>query len=450
MLRGRSRWLAALAVALALVGAAATPGSARAAKPNILLIVTDDQRAGMNVMPTTRHLFFDRGLDFPRGYVTTPDCCPSRASIFTGLFAHNHGITSNSSKNLPQSATLQRYLQDAGYKTAILGKYLNSWDLEDAPPYFDRWALVQPDSYVNPEFNIDGTVGPVPGYSTSIIGAQTVKLLRAFDHQDSQPWFLYVAPVAPHRPAIAAPRYASAPLPRWRSNPAVLEADRSDKPPWIRNRTVHLSGMQRERAKMLRTLMSVDDMVGKVFRVLGNLHERRDTLAIFLSDNGYAWGEHGTRGKWRAYTESIHVPMAMRWPGHIEPGSVHKGIATNVDLAPTIMDAAGLAAGSPMDGVSLLRPGSRNRLFTEFWGNLARGRPDWAQVQTRRATYIEYYNDARTRTIFREFYRLDRDPWELRNLLHDRDSSTKPDLTRWKALLRRYADCAGSTCPGAG
>ena len=208
--------------------------------------------------------------------------------------------------------------------------------------------------------------------------------------------------------------------------------------------------MQRERAKMLRTLMSVDDMVGKVFRVLGNLHERRDTLAIFLSDNGYAWGEHGTRGKWRAYTESIHVPMAMRWPGHIEPGSVHKGIATNVDLAPTIMDAAGLAAGSPMDGVSLLRPGSRNRLFTEFWGNLARGRPDWAQVQTRRATYIEYYNDARTRTIFREFYRLDRDPWELRNLLHDRDSSTKPDLTRWKALLRRYADCAGSTCPGAG
>jgi len=160
--------------------------------------------------------------------VTTPNCCPSRASIFTGLFAHNHGIRSNGTADLPQSVTVQRYLHDAGYKTAILGKYLNTWPLAKAPPYFDRWALVRPDSYVNADFNIDGTVAPVSGYSTDVIGSRTVKLLRAFDRQDDKPWFLYVAPVAPHRPATPAPQYAAAPVPPWLPSPAVLEADRSD------------------------------------------------------------------------------------------------------------------------------------------------------------------------------------------------------------------------------
>jgi arylsulfatase A-like enzyme len=207
--------------------------------------------------------------------------------------------------------------------------------------------------------------------------------------------------------------------------------------------------MQRERDKMLRTLMSVDDMVGKVSRELGALNERRDTLAIFLSDNGYAWGEHGIRGKWRPYTESIHVPLGMTWPGHFKAGSVDRRIATNVDLAPTILDAVGITPPSPMDGISLLRQGARQRLFTEFWGNLSRGRPDWAQIRTRRVAYIEYYHDDdHSNPIFREFYRLDRDPWELRNLLRDGNPSTEPDLTRWKRLLRLYAKCAGATCPG--
>jgi arylsulfatase A-like enzyme len=423
-------------------------GNARAAEPNILLIVTDDQRQGMHVMPSTEHLFFDNGRAFGRGFVTTPNCCPSRASIFTGLFAHNHGIRSNGSSNLPQNLTVQRYLHDAGYKTAILGKYLNSWPLGKAPPHFDRWALVRPDSYVNADFNMDGAVGPVAGYSTNVIGSRTVRFLRAFDRQDDRPWFVYVAPVAPHRPSTPAPEYAAAPLPPWVPSPAVFESDRSDKPPWIRNDSVRLAAMQKEHDEMLRTLMSVDDMVEKVFHELAALNERRDTLAIFLSDNGYAWGEHGIRGKWRPYTESIHVPLAMRWPGRFKPGSVDSGIATNVDLAPTIMDAAGIAPESAMDGISLLQPSTRQRLFTEFWGNLARGRPDWAQIRTRRVAYIEYYDADHSHPIFREYYRLDRDPGQLRNLLHD-GNPTDPDLTRWKDFIRLYATCAGSTCPGS-
>jgi arylsulfatase A-like enzyme len=413
--------------------------------------VTDDQRQGsMHVMPSTRHYFFDKGRSFPRGFVTTPNCCPSRASIFTGLFAHNHGITSNGKANLPQAVTAQRYLHDAGYKTAILGKYLNSWPLADEPPYFDRWALVKPDSYQDALFNIDGTVAPVPGYSTDVIGSQTIDFLRAFDQEDDKPWFIYVAPVAPHRPAVPAAQYAAAAVPAWRPSPAVLEADRSDKPPWIRHQAVPLAKVRTERASMLRTLMSVDDMVAEVFHELRVLDETRDTLAIFVSDNGYEWGEHGLGGKWRPYTESIHVPFAMRWPGHFDPGSTDAGIATNVDIAPTILEAAGIAPGSPMDGVSLLQPGTRKRLFTEFWGNADKGRPGWAQVRTQRVAYIEYYEADRSHPIFREYYRIDRDGWQLRNLLHDGIGSNNPNLSRWKAVVRRYATCAGSTCPGAG
>ena len=447
--RRLSRYAALVACVVTVTAAFGGAQSARAAQPNILVIVTDDQRQGtMHVMPNTRHFLFDDGRYFPRGFVTTPNCCPSRASIFTGLFAHNHGIKRNSTSALPQNVTVQRYLHDAGYKTAILGKYLNSWPLAQAPPFFDRWALVRPDSYINAEFNIDGSVGPVPGYSTDVIESRTIKLLRAFNRQDDKPWFLYVAPVAPHRPATPAAQYAAAPVPPWVPSPAVLEADRSDKPPWVRRNTVPPPVMQTERDKMLRTLMSVDDMVGNVFHELAALKERRDTLAIFISDNGYAWGEHGIRGKWRPYTESIRVPLAMRWPGHLEPGSVDTGIATNVDLAPTILAAARITPAAPMDGVSLLQPGTRQRLFTEFWGNPAKGRPDWAQIRTRRVTYIEYYGADRSNPIFREYYRIDRDGWQLRNLLHDGDSTNNPDLSHWKDLIRLYANCAGSACPG--
>src|SRR6185369_1122312 len=195
------------------------------------------------------------------------------------------------------------------------------------------------------------------------------------------------------------------PVPPWVPSPAVLEADRSDKPPWVRRNAVPPPVMQTERDKMLRTLMSVDDMVGNVFHELAALKERRDTLAIFISDNGYAWGEHGTRGKWRPYTESIRVPLAMRWPGHFEPGSVDTGIP-------------------------------------------AKGRPDWAQIRTRRVTYVEYYGADRSNPIFREYYRIDRDGWQLRNLLHDGDSTNNPDLSHWMDLIRLYATCAGSACPG--
>ena len=436
----------------ALVGLAAftgvRPRAARGAGPNVLVIVTDDQRAHtLDVMPRTKRIFFQNGRAFPRGFVTTPLCCPSRASIFTGLYAHNHGIHTNGSANLPQDRTIQRYLHDAGYKTAIMGKFLNSWKLERNPPNFDRWGVIRPDSYWNAEFNVDGEVKNLPGYSTNVLTMKAARWLRRFEDMDDQPWFLYIAPVAPHAPSIPAPEYAEAPLPPFRPAPSVFEADRSDKPPWVRSLNASLDNIKDGRARKLRTLMSVDALVARVFHELGELGERRDTLAIYLSDNGDLWGEHGLVGKRVPYTESIHVPLAMRWPGHLEPGSREPNITANIDLAPTILDAAGVEPLFPMDGVSVLGNWVRNRLFAEHWG--AEVNPNWLQIRTKNFAYIEWYDGIHLRPTFREYYRTPVDPWQLRNLLHDGVASNNPDVSGLHELMKQYEQCSGSTCPGA-
>jgi arylsulfatase A-like enzyme len=434
--------------ACAMAGLSYGAGRAQST-PNILVIVTDDQRAGtLAVMPQTKRLLFQRGRAFRPAFVTTPLCCPSRASIFTGLFAHNHGIKTNGTANLPQARTMQRFLQDGGYRTAVLGKYLNSWPLDRNPPHFDRWALVRPDSYWNGDFNVDGRLTTLPGYVTDVLATRAVRILTSFDRsQDAAPWFMYLATTAPHAPMIPKPQYADAAVPPWRPSPAVFESDRSDKPPWVRARTASLPQVADLRARQLRTLMSVDDLVGKIFDRLGSLGERRNTLAIFLSDNGLYWGEHGLQEKSLPYTEDVAVPFAMRWPGHVDPGTSDRRNATNVDIAPTALAAAGIVPLEPMDGRSLLDSWTRPRVFTEHWGHLDRN-PNWAAVRTERAQYVEYYNDDFSKIVFREYYRLRRDPWELRNLLHDGVRSNDPDTGRLHAWITQYRGCSGTSCPG--
>lgn len=435
--------LAALAVTTLALGARGARAS-----PNILVIVTDDQRAGtLGVMPVTHRLFVRHGRAFRPSFVTTPLCCPSRASIFTGLFAHNHGIRTNGTANLPQRLTMQRYLHDAGYRTAMVGKYLNSWPLDHDPPYFNRWALVRPDSYWDGEFNLNGRVRTLAGYVTHVLTSKSVRFLRGFEQSDGDPWFLYVAPTAPHKPAIPEPKYADAPIPRWHPSPSVFEADRSDKPPWVRTTSASLTAVRDFRARQLRTLMSVDDLVARLFRELQSLREKRRTIAIFLSDNGVFWGEHGLTRKSAPYTEDVSVPMALRWPGHVEPGTTDGRNATNVDVAPTMLAAAGFTPSSPMDGRSLLDSWTRPVVFTEHWG-LRGGIPRWKAVRTSRAQYVEYYSDDFSRIVFREYYRLTRDPWELRNLLHDGIGANDPDISRLHQWISEYRNCSGASCPG--
>jgi arylsulfatase A-like enzyme len=426
-------------------------------RPNVLIIVTDDQREGFRVMPQARHWLKKGGTYFDNAFVTTPLCCPSRASIFTGRYTHNHHVTSNDGEdgNLVQQSTLQYYLRRAGYETALFGKYLNAWDITQPPPYFDRYALtVRSHFYADGTWNVNGTVKTIPDYNSVYIGRKARRFLHGAGARN-QPWFLYLATAAPHGPFTPEAKYANAPVPRWRGNPAVFEKDRSDKPNYVQRSHSRLTYGRATRKAQFRTLMSVDDMVGRVFKTLNNLGELDNTLVIFISDNGLMWGEHGLKGKGIPYDQAIKVPMLARWPGHFLPHATDDRIVANVDIAPTVLEATGISPDPqyPIDGRNLLGTSShRRRLLTEHFppGHHPSGNWDWwASTRTKTYKYTEYYEPDGTTVKFREYYDLTTDPWELNNLLGDATTSNDPDVTALSQQLANDRACQGTSGPTA-
>lgn len=425
--------------------------------PNVLLIVTDDQRfETLGAMPATLDFFRIKGRKFTDAYATSPLCCPSRASIMTGRYPHNHGVQRNEDADqLDQTTTLQYYLQQAGYATALVGKYLNGWpEVEAAPPYFDRWAAIDDSEYKhvyrNFVANVNGRISYPTGYSTEFIAQKSMRFLRRFERDDKRPWFLYVAPFAPHSPFDAERAYRGASTPRWAGNPAVGELDRSDKPPWVRERNVSLRDGRSIAAKQYRTLMSVDDMVHAIGRRLRRLDEARDTIAIFTSDNGYMWGEHGIASKRFPYTAATRIPLVVRWPGHVERDSTDERLAANIDVSPTVLDAVGIdvPADQPMDGRSLLATETRDRLLMEYFGAEIGKTPPWAALRSASHQYVEYYSDNAAKTVvFHEYYDLASDPFQLVNLYGDGDPTNDPSLVMNAAELAFLRDCAGDACP---
>jgi arylsulfatase A-like enzyme len=426
-----------------------------AATPNILIIVTDDQRSGLDVMPATRNLFRAGGTDYSNAFITTPLCCPSRSSIFTGRYAHNHGVTGNGGQveaNLGQHTTIQHYLQRAGYHTGLFGKYLNGWPLDEPPPFFDEWAVAATSSYYDAEWNVNGTLITIPQYSTSYIENSATDFLDRAALDPERPWFLYVAPFAPHTPMTPEQVYADALVPDWSGNPAVTEQNEGDKPPYVRKSSRTLAQGEAIRTAQYRTLMSVDDLVDSVFTSLRDLGEEDNTLAFFVSDNGYVWGEHGLAGKGFPYTPSFKVPMMMRWPGTVPAGRTDARIVGNIDIAPTIRQATGIPSRPfvAMDGKSLLDSSwQRNRILGEYWWNVSGWAP-WTMTRTKNYAYIEYY-DRYGDVKFREYYDERDDPWELNNILHDGNIANNPDVTALHRQLGLDRSCLGTSggrpCP---
>jgi arylsulfatase A-like enzyme len=461
---GRQRRACRLWVVVGALLALVASGTAAAAEPpNVLVIVTDDQRANdtMWVMPKVRRYFSRQGVEYPNGFSVTPLCCPSRSTIFTGRYAHNTGIKGNGPPTaLDTTTVVTRLLKNAGYGTALVGKFLNSWPITRQPPYFDRWALGGA-PYFDPRFNENGTLKTVSGYSTSRIGRYSLRFLRHFETDDAAPWFLYVAFHAPHHPWQAEPRYANAKLRPWGGNPAVFEHDRSDKPPFFQAADYYtVDDGRRVRTPQLRTLMSVDDVVGKVFSTLRDLHERGRTLAFFLSDNGFLWADHhlggarGTAGQKRLpYTPSVRVPFLARWARHLPAGTRDVRLTGTPDIVPTILDAAGIApdpSKPPLDGRSLLEPDARDRILFEYWHERGwRWIPTWASLRTTRYQFIEYYGTDDSTVTFREYYRLKRDPWQLVNVLRDGNPANDPDVAALSAQLAADRACEGLG-PGPG
>ena len=434
--------------------------------PNVIMIMTDDMRVDdLASMPQTQRLLGaveGKGASYTHAYVTLPLCCPSRATFLTGQYPHNHGVWDNLGDHggfpaFDDSSTLPLWLQEAGYQTVMLGKYLNRYgfaasgsDPTYVPPGWTSWqALPGPRVWNYHDFNInvDGTVREVrDGYQTTNFTRRAVQQIRS-RIPSNDPMFMWLSLLAPHTDGEslrvpAEPKYKGLSKVGPPKSASFNEEQVADKPSWIENlprldatAEQEIIQLRRQRRDALR---SVDDTVAKVVNELDAAGELDNTVIMFTSDNGYLLGEHRIHhGKRYPYEESIQVPLLIRGPG-IDTG-IHTEPVSNVDLAPTIADLADATPGLDVDGTSMLEPIATDRpILLEFpkpWpeGNL----PAYAGLRQGRWRYIEYEQG-------RELYDLANDPWQLRNRIADPTlNPIKADLATQLDQLR---DCAGQQC----
>ncbi len=453
-----------------------SPAPSPAPRPNIVFILTDDlDLDNAAYMPRLKSLLADQGTTFANAFVTTPLCSPSRASILTGQYAHNHGLLSN---QLPlggfekwaasgkEQTTIATTLKAAGYRTIMIGKYMNAYQPGNPPyvaPGWDDWHAIfssgSQDPYFDYSFNDNGTItsygSRAEDYATDVMAAKAVEALQRTETTDSQPFFLYVAVGAPHTPAFRSPKYegqfGDLAAPR---TPSFGEADVSDKPAYVQtfplftDRDVkRIDFLYRDRVACLQ---SVDELLGRVFAELDRLGELGNTLVVFSSDNGFFLGPHRfNRGKGAPYEEAIRVPLVVRGPG-VAAGAVRRELVTNLDFAPTFAALAGANLQVEAEGRSLaplLQGGGasdwRRDFLVEFWQNTEegddsdRGIPTWQALRNETTLYADY------ETGEGELYDLQKDPYELASQYAAASSATLAPLEQRLVALK---GCRGASC----
>jgi N-acetylglucosamine-6-sulfatase len=421
-------------------------------RPNIVFILVDDLRwdalscAGHPFMPTPN---IDRiakeGARFRNAFVTTPLCSPSRASFLTGEYAHRHGILDNGENNTRshQIITFPRLLQHAGYTTACIGKWHMGHNDDSPRPGFDRWVSFKGQGeYVDPVLNEDGKVAKVRGYTTDILADRAVEFIR---RSHEKPFLLYLAHKAVHGLWTPAERhkglFAGQPITHPPNTKDTLEGKpvlqrKIDARPPIGLATEVIEKLVRAQ---LGTLAAVDEGVGRLIETLEQTRQVDNTVVIFTSDNGYFWGEHRLVEKRPAYEESIRIPLLMRYPRLVKPGTLLDQLVLNVDLAPTLLEIGGLAAPKRVQGRSLLplfrsrRPNWRRSFLAEYFLDQPPFTriPSWQAVRTERWKYIHYTE----LEGMDEFYDLATDPGEMKNLINEPGSQAR--LKEMKAELGR-------------
>jgi len=411
-------------------------------RPNFLIILSDDQRFDtLQYMPETQARIFDQGVTFSRGYITTPLCCPARASLLTGMYAHNSGVRINTDRL--RKKTFVEALHRNGYFTGLVGKYLNSWDGE-VRPEFDYWvSFFRGESkYVNPYLNVNGEWSDHEGYITTLLGDYAVDFIRQATKKQ-QPFMLLVAANAPHQPADPeqADKDLLIDLAPWR--PASYnEADVSDKPLWLQDDVMDAGFIKRVdnfRRKQILSLFSLDRSVGKIMQALQDSGELDHTVVIYLSDNGMLWGEHRELSKNSYYEEAVKVPFALRYPPLVPRPYTEGRLVANIDICPTIYQLAGLPLPPEVDGASLvglLQGGPwRDGLLIEGWPP----RGIYSGIHTDRYLYVE------TRDDRSEFYDLEKDPLQLQNAIDD--PAYQGIISSLKAELEKVREPAGAPPP---
>ncbi|MEU6195623.1 sulfatase [Streptomyces sp. NPDC047061] len=426
-------------------------------RPNILLVLTDDQPKETDwAIRRTADWLGGQGVTFTRAHANTPLCAPSRASIMSGRYAHHHGVLDTRHPyHLDQHTTVQRQLREAGYRTGLFGKYLNYWHTGDNPPHFDEWLLQEPVAYYDGHYNDNGTVRNIPGYNTTVIRDRALAFIDR-SRTDTRPWFAYVATRSAHELNIPERKYADARVPEWPGRPSVYEGDKTDKPPFLRTAQHTYDQGKALRGRQLRTLLSVDDAMRDFQDKLRALGQLENTLVLYTSDHGLCWADHGWLRKSVPYRPSLEVPFWLSWPAHgLGRGTVDDRLTGHVDIAPTFLDAAGITPDTPHDGHSLLDArNDRDLLLAEWWWNRQDKEPihTWATHVGRSTQYTEYYRtrlDGQGRptqgdgaVLFREFYDLAADPYQLTNRLHGATAEEEaalgiPELAQGLAAARR-------------
>lgn len=446
-----SRFAASQCAWLLALGLGAPPAHGASARPNVVLVVVDDLRwddiaaAGH---PFARTPHSDRlareGARFLNFFATTPLCSPSRASILTGQYTRRHGILDNTDRSARSHAlaTFPRELQQAGYETGFIGKWHMGND-ETPRPGFDYWVAMRGQGEaIDPFLHENGKTATVKGYVTDIL---TERALDFVGRPRERPFFLLLAHKALHPNVIqradgsvsdigeggfiAAERhrewYASEVLPR-RPNYAVppqkkpaLERKIGDLPP-LGPRTATDDKTIRDR---LRMFASVDEGLGRIIDALQKRGALDDTVILLTGDNGYFYGEHGLSEERRlAYEESIRLPLLVRYPKLVRAGSTPAQMALTTDLAPTLLELAGVAPSKTMDGRSLVptlrgaAPRWRTSFLIEYNSDTVfprMHRMGYDAVRTERYKYIRY----RELPGMDELYDLERDPYELESLI---------------------------------
>jgi arylsulfatase A-like enzyme len=432
-------------------------------KPNILFILSDDQRwdttdathslNGTNVMPRTRAELADDGVELTEAFMTTPLCCPSRSSILTGEFSHRTGVYKNGGNNggaddFDDSSTIATWLQGAGYRTALMGKYLNGYNglwTGTNPPYvppgwtdwhgmknvaYFNYTIVEPDGMGGYVQNAYGNAEA--DYSTDVL-REKAKIFISDAVTTGQPFFLYLAFKAPHLPQTPAPRHDGMfqSLSPWRP-PSYNEPDVSDKPTWVQNKAPENSAqLDQIRISQLEMLQAVDEAIGgnPAYAITGIMEHLRalgvadDTIVVYFSDNGWLWGEHRLRAKNQPYEESIRAPMFVRYPKLVPLPRIEGKVALNIDLAPTFAELAGTGVPVVEDGVSLVRilDGTQATWRTDFLAEGWPGTHPWAVVHEGQWKYTEIpVTPGDPNTLFeRELYDLLNDPYEETNVAGD-------------------------------
>ncbi|MEX2557305.1 MAG: sulfatase [Actinomycetota bacterium] len=396
--------------------ATATPPTA----PNIVLILSDDQSLdALAAMPFLTSKPGGGWIEFTNAFLNTPLCCPTRATLLSGLYPHHHGVTQNTGGPFDHDSTLATWLQSAGYRTGLAGKYLNDYPFGSSPfvpPGWSDWfANVGTSKYYNYDMFDNGTTvsyGSAPeDYHTDVIARRADAFIRS---SAGEPFFLYASPIAPHSPTTPPERYAKTPFTVTRS-PNFNEADVSDKPAWIQSLPLLSpnleNAMDKKRVQQYRAVQAVDDLIRTVYDALDDTNTLDNTVIVFMTDNGYLFGEHRGSGKNCVYEECIRTPMYVRVPWIEE--RVEPGLVSSVDIAPTFADLAGMVPPDAIDGTSFLPliedPGAgwRSSLLHQTSGT--NNQPGFWAIRTHEWKYAELS------TGERELYDLINDPYELEN-----------------------------------